>query len=85
MFNEEYCLKTGEIEFNLDSKSFVIERYRYDKPDVEDEQQNIYFNNELGLLVTHSSMWLTTVTYEANWISIQLINEIVNDDTGFFK
>lgn len=84
VYNDVVCEKVSEREYSIHGKKITVECFKYDKPQVEDEEMEIYFNDKLGLLLTHSSIWLTSVVYETDSLSTLLIGKILND-TSFLS
>lgn len=84
VYNDVVCDKVSEREYSIHGKKITVECFKYDKPQVEDEEMGIYFNDKFGLLLTHSSIWLTSVVYETDSLSTLLIGKIL-DDTSFLS
>ena len=83
VYNDVTCKKISDKEYSIDGRKILVERFNYDKQKVEDEEQEIYFTDKFGLLITHSSIWSTTVVYKTDSLSTLLIDEIINDTSVF--
>jgi hypothetical protein len=85
IMDQDTCLKTSEKEYPMGEKSFTVERFRYDLEDVEDEERDVFFNDELGVLVLNSIHWNTWMTFSNDSATALLIDMIVADDAFFYR
>jgi len=83
LMDKDTCLKTSEKEYSMGGKSFTVERFRYDLKDVEDEERDVFFNDDLGVLVLNSIHWNTWLTFSNDSTTALLIDLIVADDSIF--
>jgi hypothetical protein len=85
IMDKDTCLKTSEKEYPMGVKSFTVERFRYDLKDVEDEERDVFFNDDLGILVLNSIHWNTWMTFSYDSATKSLIDKIIADDAFFYR
>jgi len=85
VMDDNICLKTAEKEYLLGEELFTVERYRFDIAKTEDEERDIFFNRQLGVLVSNSIHWNTWMTFSRDSVSRSLIDKIIIDETFFIR
>lgn len=84
LFNLRYPLiSTKNIMVN--GENFKIEKYFYDEKDAVDEESSYFYNDSYGFLVIFNDGWSDlSFTLEYDSISKILIENILQDRTGFY-
>ncbi|MFB6342774.1 hypothetical protein ACE1ET_13680 [Saccharicrinis sp. FJH62] len=77
-------ITTKQIVIN--DTAYIIKKYLYDKIDVSDEEANLFYCENYGLLVGYSNfLYGLTFSIDYDSISEKLIHDIISDRTGFYE
>ncbi|MDW7691005.1 hypothetical protein R9C00_20375 [Flammeovirgaceae bacterium SG7u.111] len=76
------CKPIDSKAFIFNDKSYIIHNFLYDDPNAIDEELNIYFNKEFGLMAFRELIFNGHITWTNS--NAQLIQKLEFDSTGFF-
>ena len=82
-FKKEIPLRDSRT-IEIDGQKLTIKKYYYDEPRTYDEEEDVYFVDNKGLILTTGGLlgWYSTFDNNSNQ---KLIDYIVSDTTDFFR
>lgn len=77
-YNELKCSLIDSIIINEEKRQIFIQKYKYDKPNVNDEELIVFFSVDYGIVVTYSYIWDTMYIFDKNknFPISQLLNKV---------
>ncbi|NOX85284.1 MAG: hypothetical protein GXO86_04870, partial [Chlorobi bacterium] len=85
IFNKD-CPLVKTKNYKIKGKNYCVRKYYYDEENSFDEESSIFYNENYGLLVYYNDGWSTLInTLYYDEISLQLVDSILNDKSGFYK
>jgi hypothetical protein len=82
MFNQK-CKFQGSKEYNIENGIAVVNKYYYDVPNSNDEELEIYYTDEFGIILTYNRPWGNIDIFRICEKSNKLIEKLINDKSGF--
>ncbi|TKG91571.1 hypothetical protein EYV94_21335 [Puteibacter caeruleilacunae] len=69
----------------INNHSYCVEKYLYDETDIIDEECDLFYCKEYGLLILYDRGWCNLViTIEYDAIAEKIIETVFSDTTGFY-
>ncbi len=78
------CPLIEEKNYIIDNHKFEVLKYDYNKPSSSDEETSYYFCKDYGLLIENNySFYGLVYTFEYDFVSQKLVNQILTDSADF--